>query len=134
MYSKRIKIFIAAILLLLFACLLRLTQMQLIPSSSLQDQITQLKLQRGYRRQLNTLRGKILDRNTKVLAVNEPQFQLCINYQLCRFLDPRIQRGKLLKAAAKQNPQLALADAKKQIKARLQDLFQIIDKCTYFGL
>jgi penicillin-binding protein 2 len=82
MYDKRIKIFILVIAALLVVCLLRLIQMQLLPNRSVQDEIAQLKLQRGRTLQLKTLRGRILDRKDRVLAVDQPQFQLCINYEL----------------------------------------------------
>ena len=134
MYSKRIKIFITIIALLLLVCIARLVQMQLLPDSSIQDEITKLKIQRGHYRLLKTLRGKILDRNGKVLAVDEPKFQLSIDYKLTSFLDPRIQKAKLLKAAKKQNPQLALTKAQKEIQTKLENLQHIIEKCSHFGL
>ncbi len=103
MYDKRIRIFILVIAAFLLVCLLRLTQMQLLPNSSVQDEIAELKRQRGHTLQLKTLRGRILDRKGKVLAADQPQFQLCINYELTCFLDKRIQKelktknSKLLK-------------------------------------
>jgi len=103
MYDKRIKIFVILIAALFLGCLLRLIQMQLLPDSSLQDEIAQLKLQRGLSRQLKTVRGKILDRNGKILAADEPKFKLHINYRLSSFLDERVQQAKLLRAAQKNN-------------------------------
>jgi len=82
MYDKRIKIFIILIALFLLACLLRLAQMQLLSDSSLQDEIARLKQQRGLSRQLKTVRGKILDRKGRILAANEPRFQLHMDYRL----------------------------------------------------
>lgn len=128
MYNKRIKIFIILIASLYLVCLLRLTQMQLLPDSSLQDEIAKLKLQRGRYSQLKTVRGKILDRNGKVLAADEPQFKLHINYKLTSYMDKRVQRAKLL------NPNLEISEVKKQLETGLEDLQQIIDKCTHFGV
>jgi penicillin-binding protein 2 len=128
MYDKRIKIFIIVIAAFLVVCLLRLTQMQLMPDSSVQDDIAELKRQRGLSRQLKTLRGRILDRKGKVLAADRPQFQLCINYELTRFLDKRVQKAMLLKAVR----QGVLPD--KQLQAEIEDLEQVIEKCTHFGL
>jgi hypothetical protein len=47
MYDRRVKVFIAVSLSLLLVGVLRLAQMQLLASSSLQDEIAALKLQRG---------------------------------------------------------------------------------------
>ncbi len=130
MYDKRIKIFIILSALLLAVCLLRLTQMQLLPGSSVQDDIAELK--RGLSLQLKTIRGKILDRTGRVLAADEPRFWLHINYRLSSFLDERVQQGKLLRAAKKTDPHLVLSEAREEIQARLEDLQQVINKCAQF--
>ncbi len=137
MYNKRIKIFVIFSVLLLLVCLLRLTQMQLLPDSSLQDDIAELKRQRGLFRQLKTLRGRILDRKGRILAVDELRFQLCINYGLSSFLDEHVRQAKLLRTtrqAQRAGANLTLSDVRKELKAKLEDLQQIIEKCTYFGL
>jgi len=138
MYDKRIKIFIIISALFSLVCVLRLVQMQLLPNSFVQDEIAQLKNQRGVSYQLKTLRGKILDRNGKSLAADQPHFQLCINYRLSCFLDKRVQKacqlaGELKTAAAhKANP--SLLDAGKELQEKIEDLEQVIEKCTQFGL
>ncbi len=137
MYNKRIKIFVILSALLLLLCLLRLTQMQLFSHSFYSEGIAELKLQKGVSRQLKTIRGKILDRKGRVLATNEPQFQLHINYRLSSLFDERVRRAKLLRAAKRS--QLAganrsLFEARKELQARLEDLQQIIDKCVHFGV
>ena len=134
MYEKRIKIFVILSAVLLLVCLLRLIQMQLRYDSALQDEIAELKQQRGLSRQLKTVRGKILDRKGKVLATDEPQFQLYINYKLNCFMDERVQRGKLLRIAGKPNAEPIASDVQEEQKTKLEDLQQIIDKCVYFGL
>ena len=134
MYDKRIKIFVILSAALLLLCLLRLIQMQLLPDSSLQDEIEELKRQRGRSLQLKTIRGTILDRKGRVLAVDEPQFNLHINYRLTSFADERVTRSKLLRAAQKNDPVKAKAKVQQEIHAKLEDLQQIIGKCTYFGL
>jgi len=133
MYDKRIKIFLILSILLLMICILRLVQIQLLPDSSLQDDIAELKRQRGLYRQLGTVRGKILDRNGKVLAVDEPQFQLCIDYKVSCFADERLRKAKLLKAARDDNADSALPKAQEQLRAGYEDLQHVIDKCAYFG-
>ncbi|MHC4604588.1 MAG: penicillin-binding transpeptidase domain-containing protein [Planctomycetota bacterium] len=133
MYDKRIKICVILSAALLLLCLLRLTQMQLLSDSSLQDEIEELKRQRGLSRQLKTIRGRILDRKDRVLAVDEPQFNLHINYRLISFADKRVIRSILSKAAQKNDDIKAKNKVQKEIQAKLEDLQQIIDKCTYFG-
>jgi len=130
MYDKRIKIFIILSALLLAVCLLRLTQMQMLPGSSVQDDIAELK--RGLSLQLKTIRGKILDRTGRVLAADEPRFWVHINYRFSSFLDERVQQGKLLRAAKKTDPRLALSETREEIQARLEDLQQVINKCAQF--
>jgi penicillin-binding protein 2 len=134
MYEKRIKIFVILSCLLLLICLLRLTQMQLLPSSSVQHDIEELKRQRGQSQQLKTVRGKILDRTgnvEKAIATDEPQFQLCINYSLSSLMDDRVREGMLLRAVEKDNPD-AVAKVQKKLDSGMADLNQIINKCAQF--
>ncbi|MDH4238775.1 MAG: penicillin-binding transpeptidase domain-containing protein [Phycisphaerae bacterium] len=98
--------------------------------------IDELKLQQGVSRQLQTIRGKILDRKGRVLATNEPQFQLHINYTLCCLFDERVRRAKLLTVAersmlAKEKP--SLYKVRKELDAKLEILSKIIYKCSFFG-
>ncbi len=131
MYDKRIKIFVILSTVLLLVCLLRLTQMQLLPTSTLQSDIEELKRQRGRSRQLKTVRGKILDRKGEVLATDEPHFQMCIDYKLSCFMDDRVRQGRLLRAADKNDAE-AVAKVQKKLDIGLTDLNQIIDKCAQF--
>ncbi|MHC4543854.1 MAG: peptidoglycan D,D-transpeptidase FtsI family protein [Planctomycetota bacterium] len=101
------------------------------------EQIAELKLQQGVSRQLKTIRGKILDRKGRVVASNEPQFQLHINYKLTSLLDERVRRAKLLRLAERSmltGSKLSLSEERNKLYAKLKDLEKIIDKCTYFGL
>ena len=136
MFGKRIKIFIiiSTLLLLLFA--LRLAQLQLVSHPFYLKGIAELKLQEGVSRQLNTIRGKILDRKGRILATDEPQFQLHINYNLCSVLDERVRRAILLTAYNKTTPAAvknAVSKERQQLNDKLDKLRKIIDKCTYFG-
>jgi penicillin-binding protein 2 len=108
--------------------------MQLLPDSSLQDEIENLKRQKGLSRQLKTIRGRILDRKDRELATDEPQFHLHINYRLISLADERVIRSKLLRTAQTKDPVKANAKLRQEIQAKLQDLQHIINKCTYFGL
>jgi penicillin-binding protein 2 len=133
MYNKRIKIFIIFVTFFLLVCVLRLVQMQLLSDSSYRDRITKLKIQESRTRHLKTVRGKILDRNGRVLAVDEPQFQLRINCGLTSFMDERVRRGKLLMAADKDDTGALAAKTRKKLDAGLADLNQIISKCAQLG-
>ena len=130
MYEKRVKIFVILSSLLLFLCLIRLVQMQLLPTS-IQGDIEQLKRQGGQSRQLKTVRGKIRDRAGNELAIDEPHFQMCIDYKFSSFMDDRVSQGKLLKAADTQVPG-AVAKEQKALDNGLEDLNQVINKCAQF--
>jgi penicillin-binding protein 2 len=131
MYDKRVKIFVVVSGLLLLVCVLRLIQMQLIADSSVQDAIA--ALQQGQSHQLKTVRGRIFDRKGKVLAADEPRFQLCIEYKLSCFLDERVARARLLRAAKQSNADTALPKVQKELQAGLENLQQVIQKCTHLG-
>ena len=133
MYSKRVKIFVIFSALLLGACLLRLAQMQLLTSASLQHEIAELKRQRGQSKQLKTIRGRILDRNGRVLAVDEARFSVHINYGLCSYLDERVQQMLLDGAAGQADPDKAVTKAKEEISTKLEELEQIINTCARLG-
>lgn len=133
MYEKRVKVFIAASLLLLGIGVLRLVQMQLLADSSLRDEIIALKQQRGRSKQLKTLRGQILDRNGKVLATDTPQFQIAIDYRLSCFWDRRVIDAKrMLAEDSSVNP--SLYDLYNEVAARRSDIGNIIRDCTKFGV
>jgi len=131
MYEKRIKFFVILSSLLLILCLIRLIQMQLLPTSSVQSDIERLKLQKGQSRQLKTVRGEILDTNGNILATDEPHFQLCIDYKFSSFMDDRVSQGKLLTAADKDDPE-AVTKEQKKLELGLEDLNRVIDKCAQF--
>jgi penicillin-binding protein 2 len=133
MYDKRLKIFIILSTLFLSLCIVRLVQMQLLPNSSIQDKIAEFKRQRGRSRLLKTVRGRILDRKGRILADDEPQFELHISYELISYLDDRLIKAKLLKAERRSEPEKALAEAAEQIQAGQRRLKEIIDKCVHFG-
>lgn len=134
MYNKRIKIFIIVSVGLLLVCLLRLIEMQLFSGSYYLEKITELKRQRSHARQLKTVRGTILDRNNRVIAVDEPRFYLHISYNLSSFMDQRLWQAKRLIAAGKEDPDSSLLMVDKELKAGLEVLQQVIDKCAHFGI
>jgi penicillin-binding protein 2 len=140
MYDKRIKIFVVISVFLLLVCLLRLAQMQLFPDSSLQIDIAELK--KGISRQLKTVRGKILDRNGRAIATDEPKFWLHINYELTSIMDERVQHPAPtleIKDPARREFSLDEGAVSSSLARNSKvdagdDLQQVIDKCTYFGL
>jgi len=137
MYEKRIRIFIILSTALLLVIVARLAQMQLDPGSSVQDEIARLRRRGSSTNQLKTVRGRILDRNSNVLATDEARFWLCINYRLTSILDERVQKAALLaaerKALAKSDPvDEALAETRKKLDAKFEDMQQIIEKCIHF--
>ena len=133
MYDRRLKIFLLAAGVITLAWILRLMQMQLLSGSPVQDEIAQLKRQAGQSRQLTTLRGQILDRKGRILATNEPHFQLHISYRLTCFYDERIRRAMEIIASKKDDSETALLKTRQQVAAKLDDIEQVIQKCTHFG-
>ena len=133
MYTKRIKVFIILASAFLLVCLARLAEMQLVPDSYVRDRIAKLRFQQGRSRPLKTIRGSILDRKGRVLAADELEIQLYINYKLSCCGDERVQKAKLLEAVRKENPETAIAKVTKELKGRIDDLQRVIDKCVYFG-
>ncbi|MGB2863616.1 MAG: penicillin-binding transpeptidase domain-containing protein [Sedimentisphaerales bacterium] len=119
-------------LLLLAVCLLRLAQMQLLTASSVQHEIAELKQKRGQSKQLKTIRGRILDRNERVLAIDEARFWVHINYNLSSFLDERVRKSMLAGAAARRDADVAVAKVDEEIREKLEDLQLIIEKCAQF--
>ncbi len=132
MYNKQIKIFVIIIALFFIVFLLRLAQMQLLSGSFYRDRISHLELQSRRTRQLKTVRGRILDRNGKVLAVDEPRFQLHIDYSLTSVMDERVRQSELLVAADKDATGVSMAEVEKRLYAGLSELEQIISKCAQF--
>ncbi len=116
----------------LLICLLRLAQMQLRDDSFYRDKIAKLRLQQGQSRQLKTVRGKILDRHGRILATDQSQFQLCINYSLTCFADQRLRQAKLQRVAHR-DPAIVLK-LQDQWEKGFKDLQYVIGKCVSFGL
>jgi len=132
-YSKRITIFTLLFTVLLMLFLVRLAGLQLASTSSIQDKIAQLKSLRGSSVALKTLRGKIIDRKGRPLAVDEPVFELQVSYQLTSILDPRVRQIRILEALDSKNSpdnQQKLID---EIQSDNQALEQLLDKCSLFG-
>ncbi|MBN2269832.1 MAG: hypothetical protein JXN61_04415, partial [Sedimentisphaerales bacterium] len=141
MYDKRVKIFVAASGAMLLVCVLRLAQMQLLPGSSVQDEIARLKSQGSSSQQLKTLRGKILDRKGRILADDDARFELCISYSLCSILDANVPKAALArpKRMAEEAPENAALrksckDLETKLEAKRRELIAVIESCAQFGV
>ncbi|MHC4368424.1 MAG: penicillin-binding transpeptidase domain-containing protein, partial [Planctomycetota bacterium] len=132
MYEKRIRVFVVFSLLMLAVFVLRLAQIQLLSGSSVQHEIAELKRLSGRSEQFETLRGRILDRNGNVLAVDEGQFWMHIDYGLTRYMDRNVIDAMKLRASYKSDPAKAEAEVDKEIREKVEDLRNIIDKCAQF--
>jgi len=133
MFAKRLKIFMALSAAFLLVCVLRLVQMQLLENSYYAKEVARLTAQGNKSRRLKTVRGRILDRKGRTLAVDEPRFYLHIDYGLSRFLDERVRRAALLSAARRRDRELATAAAQRQISTALEQLKTVIDRCARLG-
>ena len=87
MYSKRLKIFVGLCAFFAVICLARLAYMQLGLSSAWHRRVEEFRT--GTRKQLPTLRGRILDRNGRVLAGDEAKFTLSMDYSIAQLADDR---------------------------------------------
>jgi len=130
MYNRRVTIFVVFSILLLSVCLVRLGQMQLFGASAVQQEIDELKRRMGRTKQISTVRGDILDRNGNVLATEKARFYVHINYSLSSYLDDRIKRIMLDKAAKGSDPQAAITEVKDRIHDRDEQLQRIINICA----
>jgi cell division protein FtsI/penicillin-binding protein 2 len=133
MYRKQIKIFVILIVSFLAAYLLRLVQMQLLSNSFYRDKVAKLELQKGRTQHFKTMRGEILDRKGKALAIDEPRFQLCINYELTCFMDERVRRDILLKTRSKDDRGISANKVQKKIDENLSELNKIINASARLG-
>ncbi len=132
MFSKRIKIFIAVSSLLFLACIIRLAQMQLFPSYSVQVEIEKLKNVGAKTQNLSTVRGEILDRNDRIIATDVPTYWLAIDYQLSQYMDPNYLECRRLLAKRSNDPN-ALYKTNIEIQNKVEQIKNIMDMCTHFN-
>jgi cell division protein FtsI/penicillin-binding protein 2 len=134
MYDKRLRIFTALAALLLFICLVRLAQMQLVSKSHYRSRIE--ALQNVKAKQLSTTRGALLDNKGRKIALDEPRFQLRIHYELIRLMDERFWQIRLVKQSdGEQNKQQVLSELKAKYKDEIEELQDTIYKCEkLFGM
>jgi len=128
MFEKRLRIFIGLSLLMLAVCVGRLAQMQFVNRSAVERAIRTLKEEWSKSSQFTTVRGRVLDRKGRVLAVDEPRFYLHINYRLSSILDERVRRAALGAA----NP--GKDETPEALQSRLDEVNIVLDKCTAFNM
>lgn len=98
MYHYRLKIFIMLCIGGLAIAVGRLVTLQTFQADKARQELEALRVRDPEQRP--TVRGKILDRDGKPLALDQPAFFLHISYQLTRYMDPRWREGKILRALA----------------------------------
>lgn len=127
MYHLRLKIFILCCVGGLAVIVGRLLTLQLFNCSQARQEIKDLRILPAEQRP--TVRGKILDRYGRPLAVDKPAFYLHINYQLTRYRDPRWREGRILRALNKDRTRLEVEQKLYQDDWRepMQNLERVID-------
>ncbi|MHC4882543.1 MAG: peptidoglycan D,D-transpeptidase FtsI family protein [Planctomycetota bacterium] len=98
MYHYRLKIFIMLCIGSLIIAVGRLVTLQTFQAEKARQELENLRIRNPD--SLPTIRGQILDRYGKPLALDRPAFFLHINYQLTRYMDPRWREGKILRKLA----------------------------------
>ncbi|MCX5632854.1 MAG: penicillin-binding transpeptidase domain-containing protein [Phycisphaerae bacterium] len=130
MYDRRLKIFAFLCFLFAAACVVRLAYIQLNPRSAWQSQLEKIYASKS--KELPALRGKILDRNGKILAADEAKFALCIDYNFARLADERFWQAQLLRALDGPDAENAGEKIRKKFIEDFNTLSEIIYRCAQF--
>ncbi|RKY08107.1 MAG: hypothetical protein DRP66_05305, partial [Planctomycetota bacterium] len=131
MYRRRLYFIVLFCGLAAAACVVRLVFLQLVHGDNYRESMVKMRILPPVR--LPTVRGSILDRNGRILAVDRPVFWLHINYRLSCLLDERFRRANILLAVEKgTSPE----EAERRFGAKYADdisrLNEIIGKCAEF--
>jgi penicillin-binding protein 2 len=118
MYHYRLKIFILLCIGSLVIAVGRLMTLQTFQADKARQELEALRIRNPEQRP--TVRGKILDRYEKPLALDQPTFFLHVNYQLTRYMDPRWREGKILRALAA-NKDKTRDEVKKELEEEWRD-------------
>ncbi|MGB8225605.1 MAG: penicillin-binding transpeptidase domain-containing protein [Sedimentisphaerales bacterium] len=130
MYDRRLKIFAFLCFLFAAACVVRLAYIQLNPRSAWQSQLEKIYASKS--KDLPALRGKILDRNGKILAADEAKFALCIDYNFARLADERFWQAQMLRALDGPDAENAGEKIRKKFIEDFNTLTEIIYRCAQF--
>lgn len=96
MYHLRLKILILLCISGLAVAVGRLLILQTAHVDEARQELADLRIMPPQQRP--TIRGKILDRTGKALALDRPAFYLQISYQLTRYMDDRWREGRIRRA------------------------------------
>ncbi|MEN6308010.1 MAG: penicillin-binding transpeptidase domain-containing protein [Anaerohalosphaeraceae bacterium] len=114
----------------MLVCLGRLWYLQYFMAEPAREQLGRIRILPP--KSLPTLRGKILDRNERIVARDEPYFYLQINYELTRLQDPRFWETKVQeRTAAGQDKQAAEEKLAKDWAKDIARLKKAMDFCMY---
>ena len=102
MYQRRLKLFVGLCVGVLMIALSRLAYLQLVGVDEARRRTDELRILPPER--LATVRGKIIDRNGRILALDRPAFSLHISYELTRYADMRWQEGHILRQINEATP------------------------------
>ena len=127
MYHYRLKILIMLCVGGLVIAVGRLMTLQTFQAKKARQELVEMR--KKPLRQRPTVRGKILDRNGRPLAIDSPSFFLHINYQLTRYRDPRWRQARILRSLTKDKTR---AETERELyeeewKEDIEDLEQSID-------
>lgn len=118
---------------MLLVCIAVLARLQLLPSPDYIKEISEFKQARNRAYQLKTIRGKILDRNHRIIAADEAKFELNISYGLTKYADPRVVRAMRFKAAKDKTENKALDQLQQRINSKFLQIENVIEKCVQLG-
>ncbi len=130
MYDRRLKIFVLFCCFFAAAFIGRLAYIQLNPRSKWRSRLE--KIQAAESKELGALRGKILDRNGKILAADEAKFALCIDYKYARLADERFWKVQLLRTGADMDTENTCEKIRERFADDFNSLNEIIYKCAQF--
>lgn len=102
MYHLRLKIFIFLCISVTVITVGRLVTLQTFGVWQARRQVSDMRILPP--EQLPTIRGKILDRRERPLALDEPAFFLQIRYELTRYRDPRWREGRIRRRISEDKP------------------------------
>ena len=118
MYHYRLKIFILLCIGSLVIAVGRLMTLQTFQAEKARQELEDLRIPDPEQRP--TVRGQILDRYEKPLALDRPAFFLHINYQLTRYMNPQWREGNILRTLVA-NKDKTRDEVRKKLEEQWQD-------------
>lgn len=132
MYKKRLLIFLSICSFMIIVCLMRLSCMSLFQAGSARKRIEQMQILPP--EQLPTIRGDILDRNSKVLAGDRALFYIEVTYELTKVLDQRYIEGTTLIAMGRsENQELTPQEVEDKVRKGLEEKYESLTKVIDAG-